>query len=216
MTHTQSPIQLNATINPNNQRRLSTLIDNIFKDYSKLLTVRVDFYLKNDFDEIHTYEYMNQAFERLRNNLRFNRIFEHYITYAAKLEYGEDRKWHYHVLFFFDGQYVKNDYLLAKAIGEYWVSTITQYTGAYHSPNMNVSNYHTFAMGMIQYHEAQKIENLKAAGSYLAKETVLSPNEPMFDAAGKRYRSYRQGEYKPKNSLSGRPRLHTPTAPVSH
>ena len=83
--------------NRSNQERLHHFIDQLFNDYSKLLVVRLDFYIGNEYAEIKTYEYMNEAFIRLRNNLRFNQLFNHYITYAAKLEYGVDRRWHYHV-----------------------------------------------------------------------------------------------------------------------
>ena len=104
-------------INKRNQRRLHGLIDTLFNDYSKLLVIRLDFYIQKDSEEDEQYDYMNEAFDRLRNNRRSNRLFEHYITYAARLEYGTSRKWHYHVLFFFDGQRVRDDYGLAKAIG---------------------------------------------------------------------------------------------------
>lgn len=112
--------------NRSNQERLHLLIDQFFNDYSKLLVVRLDLYIGNEYADVNTYEYMNEAFIRLRNNLRFNQFFNHSITYVAKLEYGADRRWHYHVVFFFDGQKIKNDYLLAQALGKYWVDTITR------------------------------------------------------------------------------------------
>lgn len=201
-----STIQIQSPINKLNQRKQDALIDDLFDGYSKLLVIRLDFYLKKDYSDINTYEYMNQSFTQFRNNIRFNRLFEHYITYSAKLEYGEDRRWHFHVLFFFDGQKVRNDYLLAKNIGEYWVTTITRDLGDYYSANMNRERYKRFALGMIGYQETNKINDLKAAASYLVKETVLSPNMSMRDASGKAYRSYRQGQYKPKPSYLGRPR----------
>lgn len=57
-------------INKKNQKRLYGLIDKLFNDYSKFLVISLDFYLKNDFDDRRTYYYMNEAFERLRNNRR--------------------------------------------------------------------------------------------------------------------------------------------------
>lgn len=209
-----STIQIQSPINKSNQRNQDALINTLFDDYSKLLVIRLDFYLKKDYADINTYDYMNQSFIQLRNNIRFNRLFEHYITYSAKLEYGEDRRWHFHVLFFFDGQKVKNDYLLAQNIGEYWVTTITRGLGQYYSANMNREQYKTFAVGMIGYQETNKINDLKAAVNYLAKETVLSSNMPMRDASGKVYRSYRQGQYKPKHSHVGRPRKYRISRPA--
>lgn len=193
------------TYNRSNQERLHHFVDQLVADYSKLLVVRLDLYIGNEYAEINTYEYMNEAFIRLRNNLRFNQLFDHYITYAAKLEYGVDRRWHYHVVFFYDGQKVKNDYLLAQALGKYWVDTITRGLGSYYSANMNSDKYKAFALGMIDYRELGRIENLKAVLDYLVKEEEGEPVR--LDAAGKAYRSYRQGLYKPRDSRLGRPRL---------
>lgn len=200
----QAPVNLKLNVNQRNQRRLHSLIDELFCDYSKVLVVRLDFYLQKYYADINTYEYMNEAFYRFRNYQRFNQLFEYYITYAAKLEYGTDRLWHYHVVLFFDGQKLRSDYLLAQDIGEYWVDTITRGLGAYYSANMNAKRYQTFALGMISYNELGRIKNLKSVLNYLVKEGIGEPVRR--DAVGKAYRSYRQGVYKPRNSRSGRPR----------
>ena len=155
----QPSIHLNLSVNRSNQRRLHSLIDQLFNDY---------------------------------------------ITYAARLEHGADRRWHYHVVFFYDGQKLKNDYLLAQDLGKYWVDTITRGLGSYYSANMNSGNYQVFAVGMIDYRELGRIENLKATLNYLVKEGVGEPVRR--DAAGKVYLLYRQGMYKPKTHRLGRPR----------
>lgn len=207
MAHT-ALIQLNAPININNQQRQEKLIDALFNDYSRLLFIRLDLYWQKHCSDVISHQNMNEAFDRLRNNLRFNSLFEHYITYCAKLEYGLERGWHFHVLFFFDGQRVRNDYLLAQGIGQYWSTVITRNLGAYYSANMNSDQYQNYVMGAINYYERDKIMNAKAAACYLAKETVLHPAVPMHDAAGKRYRAYRQGQYTPSASPFGRPRAY--------
>lgn len=204
-THSTHP---KTIINRENQRRQEALIDAMFQDYSKLLFIRLDLYCQKQYADVITQEVMNEAFTRLRNNMRFNRLFEHYITYCTKLEYGPKRGWHFHVLFFFNGQKVQNDYLLAQQIGEYWSHVITREWGDYFSANMNRQRYKNFSMGMISYHDREHIHDAKAAASYLTKETAVHPNVPMHDAAGKLYRSYRQGQYKPAGTAMGRPRLH--------
>ena len=203
----QSTINLNYPVDIRNQSRLHQLIDNIFMDFSKVLTVRLDFYIQKEYEEFNNYFYMNDCFTRLRNNLRFNSLFEYCITYIASLEHGQDRKWHYHVLFFFDGQQLKSDYQLAKEIGEYWVNVITRGIGAYNSPNLNKGRYRTFALGNIGYNDAEAIANLKAVSDYLVKAEKGLQHLPDSEL-GKNYRTYRQGQYKPKLSNLGRPRQH--------
>ncbi|NLA52409.1 MAG: hypothetical protein GX860_09860, partial [Alcaligenaceae bacterium] len=102
---------------------------------------------------------------------------------------------------------LKSDYQLAKEIGEYWVNVITRGIGAYNSPNMNKSRYRTFALGSIGYNDAEAIANLKAVSSYLVKSDKGLQHLPDSEL-GKNYRTYRQGQYKPKQSNLGRPRQH--------
>lgn len=201
-------INLNCPVNHKNQQRLHKLVDTLFTDYSKLLVVRLDFYLQKKHKDFNNYHFMNGCFDTLRNNVRWNKSpFANYITYVARIEHGTDRLWHFHVVFFYDGQKVKNDYLLAKNMGEYWVNVVTDGFGQYYSANMNRSNYQDFALGMINYSDYQAISNLKAVLNYLVKE---NPAEPaMLDASGKAYRSYRPGQYKPLKSSLGRPRLYS-------
>ena len=203
----QSTINLNYPVDIRNQSRLHQPIDNIFMDFSKVLTVRLDFYIQKEYEEFNNYFYMNDCFTRLRNNSRFNSLFEYCITYIASLEHGQDRKWHYHVLFFFDGQQLKSDYQLAKEIGEYWVNVITRGIGAYNSPNLNKGRYRTFALGNIGYNDAEAIANLKAVSDYLVKAEKGLQHLPDSEL-GKNYRTYRQGQYKPKLSNLERPRQH--------
>src|SRR5699024_5935898 len=203
----QSTINLNYPVDIRNQSRLHQPIDNIFMDFSKVLTVRLDFYIQKEYEEFNNYFYMNDGFTRLRNNSRFSILFEYCITYIASLEHGQDRKWHYHVLFFFDGQQLKSDYQLAKEIGEYWVNVITRGIGAYNSPNLNKGRYRTFALGNIGYNDAEAIANLKAVSDYLVKAEKGLQHLPDSEL-GKNYRTYRQGQYKPKLSNLERPRQH--------
>lgn len=104
------------------------------------------------------------------------------------------------MLFFFDGQRVRDDYGLAKAIGEYWEDVITRRLGSYHSPNMNKSSYRRVGVGMIDYRDEKEIECLKEdVANYLVKLDVNSS-----ETNGRR--TYRQGQYKPKEGCLGRPR----------
>ena len=208
-------INRRLSVNRYNQCRLHSLINQLFNDYSKLLVIRVDFYLKSEYEEINTHKYMNQAFTRLRNNLRFNRLFEHYITYAAKLEYGQDRKWHYHVLFFFNGQKIKSDYLLAQAIGKYWAGVVTRDLGDFYSANMNKTRYRWVGVGLIEHHDIPKRIALMMSANYLVKDS--NGTQPVIrDVVGKAYRSYRQGVYRCKQARLGRPRGPAQPLPTIH
>lgn len=194
-------------LNHNNQGRLNQLIDNLILDYSKLLVIRLDLTIQKKFTPLINQHFMNEAFTRLRNNLRHNKLFEHYITYAAKLEYGVDKSWHYHVIFFFDGQKVNRDIWLSQQIGEYWVNVITRGIGLYYSSNMHQSDFLCNGVGMVHYGDTTKIGYLKEiVAGYLVKIDMGIADNGWRDQVGKCVRAFRMGEYVPKGRVCGRPR----------
>ncbi len=152
---------------------------------------------------------MNEAFERLRNNLRHNHMFDGYITYIAKLEYGLEKGWHYHVIFFFDGHKVNADITRSQQIGEYWVNIITYGKGVYRSANMEHLEYKCYAAGTIHYWDTDKIIALKEkVAKYLAKQDTEILNGHWKDAMGRNIRCFRTGQYTPKTNNIGRPRFY--------
>lgn len=194
-------------INQINLNNINSTIDLITKDYSKVLPIRLDLYINKSFN---SHEQLNEYLQQLRNNMRKNSMFNNLIWWVAKLEYGVQRRWHYHVLMLFDGQKHRQGFALAKALGDYWIFVITKGNGNYYSPNMHPRNYHSYALDMLEYHDTIAIANFKkAVVTYLAKESLILPDiEGMKDKAGKNYRSLRMSEYTPKNTNVGRPRIY--------
>lgn len=196
----------NYEFNQAHIENLNQRIDDLITDYSKLLAIRLDLGIKKESAPLINHHFMNEAFTRLRNNLRHNKLFEHYITYVAKLEYGIDKAWHYHVLLFFNGQKVNRDIWLSQQIGEYWVNTITRGIGSYYSCNMNQNTYISNGIGMVPYGDNTKINSLKMAASYLTKVDTGIVDNDWKDQSGKCVRAFRMGEYTPKGVAYGRPR----------
>lgn len=124
MNHSNHLLQNPYPIILSQQNTLHTLIDNLFLDYSKLLVIRIDLYLKQNISCFDDPNYIKQSFKRMLNNMRHHSVFKNYLAYAAKLEYKPQRGWHYHVLFFFDGQKYHYDIHLAQQIGKYWNTVI--------------------------------------------------------------------------------------------
>ncbi len=100
--------------NHKNLIRIYQRIDDLITDYSKLMVIRLDFGLKKEYEHLNTHQYMATAFDRLRNEFRYNTLFKHNITYIAKLGYGSEKRFHYHILFFFVCIKINRDILLSK------------------------------------------------------------------------------------------------------
>lgn len=189
----------------NNINRINERIDALLADYAKILVVRVDFYIRKDHILDIDHAFMVRALAQLRNNMRYNQLFNGCITYMAKLEHTHDRGWHYHMAFIFNGHARQSDYYLAEQIGQYWATTITGMLGHSHSCHTTAYTHH--GIGMVDYHDEEKIACLKQALAYLAKYDVNSVQGIYLDASGKNIRTFFMSQYQPKVTEMGRPRL---------
>ncbi len=190
----------------NSLARVSQRIDDLLVDYARILAIRVDFYIRKDhvLDVDHTF--MVKALAQLRNNMRHNQLFNDCITYIAKLEYTPDRGWHYHMAFIFNGHTKLGDYHLAEQIGQYWTTTITGMLGHSHSCHTTAYTHH--GIGMVDYHDQEKIAYLKGALAYLTKHDAIGVSGGYRDARGKTLRTFFMSQYQPRLDSWGRPRLY--------
>lgn len=173
--------------------------DALFNDCRTLLVLRVDLYYKNQYTGDIADCNITADLDHLLNNTRCNSIFNFMKGYIAKLEFGADKDKHWHVIFFFDGSKInKNDHVyLAQSIGEYWVNTITNRSGAYWNVNANINQYDKLGIrgiGLIKAEDTVVRNNLKnRVIKYLCKtDQFIKPK------VGPNVRLYRRGNF-PKN-----------------
>jgi Inovirus Gp2 len=99
---------------------LMEYIDSLFDHYSRLLVIRVDFgyrmgnVVSSESDIISKYLEAKEDRKHFFNNVKSNtNLFEHLVGYVWKLEYGADKGYHYHMLFFFYAAKVRQDETIA-------------------------------------------------------------------------------------------------------
>lgn len=143
------------------------------------------------------------------NNTKSNDLFKHLLGHVWKLEYGAEKGFHFHVLFFFRGARVWKDKKLARLIGEYWKNQITNGRGIYYNCNANKALYRSLGIGMIKYDNMALRAGLCKAAEYLIKvdhfARLLTPDNG---------RTFGRGEIlEPKGDNDpGRPRSECPEA----
>ena len=130
--------------NKDHEIAINSLISNLFSSYSKILPIRVDFYVKKEFTDKYGYFDLRFWLTKFRNNVRKNKLFEHYITYISKIEYAPLTGWHCHMVLFFNGQRVQNDIVYANSICRYWENVITKGIGRAYSSNLARMNENTW------------------------------------------------------------------------
>ncbi|WP_170930818.1 inovirus-type Gp2 protein [Yersinia intermedia] len=191
-----------------NQSSAMHYVNQLFEQYAKLLVVRVDFSYKNEHKRQMTGTIAQQHRERFFRNAKANKLFDHMVGYIWKLEYGERRGFHYHMLFFFDGANVRQDITLARLIGEYWSLNITAGAGIYYNCNLFKADYDKLGIGMIAYSDLQMREVLQVVIEYLTKI-----DEFVRLALPENARAFGRGEIvSPEGNKLGRPRLHNKQA----
>ena len=123
-----------------NQRLESTkkYIDDLSNNYSKLNFVKPDLSYTKEYSQNVTLEQANKDFKKLLNNTRSKpTVFNGLVGYIVKREFTEEKGVHFHPIFIYDGQKVREDISKAEQIGAYWKNNITKGNGIFHNCNKN-------------------------------------------------------------------------------
>lgn len=128
-------------------------------------------------------------------------IFDAWIGYVWKLEYGVKKGYHYHMFFMFDAQKVRQDVIIGMNIGKLKNEKITKLKGVYFNCNAHKYKYTHCGIGMINYSEKERIAGIHKALSYLTKVDRFIKLRS--NTIG---RIFGKGEIKKLKSSAGRPR----------
>lgn len=154
---------------------LENYIDALFVEHSRMLVVRVDlsyrpdFFNKEDgFDEKLTL--VKSHWADMQKDLYKGRPVDGLLGFACKLEYGQLKGFHLHLLLFYNGSVRRQDGVLARMVGEHWRDSITNGAGAYFNCNAVKAKYRHLGIGMINFDQVEYIDALKRrVAAYLTK-----------------------------------------------
>ena len=147
------------------------LIDGLVDVYSKLLVLRVEFGYRKDIARGITMDEAHRDLKHFWNNTRKNKLFRTMIGYIWKLEEGEQRGLHFHIVFILNGSAFRKDAHYADRFGEYWEKRVTKGRGTYFNCNRHPLNYKKVGIGMIKHDDQDKLMILKEQViGYLTKE----------------------------------------------
>lgn len=184
-----------------------TYISKLFNRYAKLLVLRLDLYYEATDVKDRTDESAREDLQHLFNNRRSNALFKSWVGYIAKMEYGEKRGLHFHLIIFLDGNFVKNHQYYGIAIGKYWSQQITKGSGWFNCSNQDAEDglYKHMGVGAMGYDDTEKRYNLEHyVVAYLCKKDQFLRAKD----ASKVNRAFTKGSLRSKTSAVklGRPR----------
>lgn len=135
---------------------IKSYVDSLFFNHSKLLVIRLDLGYLVEVDEVTRKTKKNTTLQEAKNDLanlwrnkRHNSLFDEMVGYVWKLEYADMKGYHFHLILFFNGSNVQNDYHIADMIGRYWCEVITNNRGIYFNCNAVKTKYKHLGIGKI-------------------------------------------------------------------
>ncbi|EIJ46672.1 hypothetical protein GWL_09120 [Herbaspirillum sp. GW103] len=132
-------------------------------------------------------------------NMRKAPAFEAMVGYAWKMEWSPWSGYHFHLVLFYNGSKVQNDYLIAKNIGERW-EAVTGGRGFVNNCQVNKNQYKHIGTGILNHWDEEKRQKVIEAACYLTKAEQYVRVKP-----SSRHRVFQTSIVKEKGNL-GRPR----------
>ena len=148
---------------------IARYVDAVLDRYARTCVIRVDLYyyaeaqvrlrVEDVFDDL------NQLIAERERNL----LFDHETGYVCSVEQAENRGYHIHAAFFFNGAQVSADIYRAQRIGELW-ERITRGRGYINNCNLEKDKYQDrLGIGLIHRRDFNARGNVHYAMNYLVK-----------------------------------------------
>ncbi|VVN11607.1 inovirus-type Gp2 protein [Pseudomonas fluorescens] len=173
-----------------NAVRVCDYTDALISRYSRTLIIRVNLYYYQTVQLRLRVERVFDDLDRLTAEHERNPIFNHLLGYICAVEQGDDRGYHIHAAYFFNGNEVCRDVYKADQIGELWAH-ITRGQGYYDSCNHDkeekygkkgrdkVEEQRELGIGMIFQNDQEIRPHVHYAMCYLVKDAQQVRLKPM-------------------------------------
>ncbi|NWA68517.1 YagK/YfjJ domain-containing protein [Pseudomonas reactans] len=153
------------------QAMLTEYVGRVLDRYSRTIVVRVDLHYRAIARARLRIEHVFEDLDLLVRARERNPIFKHETGYICSVEQGEDKGFHIHAAFFFNGAEVRSDFNKAREIGELW-EQISSGRGYCYSCNDDKGRYgDEVGIGTIRRADTQACGKVIKAMHYLSKGT---------------------------------------------
>ena len=150
-------------------KRCIKLVTRLREIYSKLLVLRIDFSLRGQEFNANSLEEIREHLSKLLKRFHFDTALPEIVGYIWKLEFGEQKGYHYHCIFFLDGNKYQKDAYYTDQIGQVW-QQITEGQGIYFNCHRDKFKYRHLAIGMARHEDDEFFDNLDQVLIYICKQ----------------------------------------------
>lgn len=145
------------------------LVQALRDTFSKLLVLRIDFGWKERIQDDVTFKKMKAHHAQLMKGFHHDKDLPNIVGYLWKLEFGEKKGYHYHCIFFMDGNKFQSDTHYAEMIGQRWTE-ITLGKGYYFNCHRDKIKYRHLAIGIARHSDQTFFDNLDQVLVYICKQ----------------------------------------------
>ncbi len=150
--------------------RVTDYTDAVLDRYARTVVVRVNLYYHKASQARQRVEHVFNDLDRLIAERERNPIFDHETGYICSVEQGQDRGYHIHAAFFFNGAEVCRDIYKARQIGDLW-ARMTRGAGYFDSCNQDKGRYRDrLGVGVIYRNDQEVRAHVHYAMHYLVKD----------------------------------------------
>lgn len=183
--------------------RSNRLVQRLRATFSKLLVLRIDFCWKASIQDDLTFQEMKAYFSKMLKKFHEDKNLPNIVGFIWKLEFGQKKGYHYHCIFFMDGNKFKSDNYYAEMIGEYW-SKITLDKGYYFNCHRDKIKYRHLAIGIARHNDQTFFDNLDQVLLYVCKQDQFIIDKRLLNRG---LRVFGTSQLPTKASPVGRPRI---------
>ncbi|VFB18419.1 inovirus-type Gp2 protein [Pseudomonas fragi] len=152
------------------QDKITGCVDQVLESCPTAVVIRLDLHYSSIFQYRQRVEDVFADLDKLIREIERNQIFDHLLWHICSVEQGEDRGYHIHTAFFFDGAKVRSDVYKARQVGQLW-EDVTRGQGYYFSCNADKERYgEELGIGRVDRNDADIRRKVHKAMHYLAKD----------------------------------------------
>ncbi|QLC72375.1 inovirus-type Gp2 protein [Pseudomonas sp. LPB0260] len=153
------------------QATITKYVNWVLNRYSRTVVVRVDFHYRAAARGRLRVEHVFEDLDQLIEARERHPVFRDATGYVCSVEQGEDKGFHIHAAFFFNGAEVRCDCNKARQIGELWVEQVTRGAGYFFSCNDEKDSYgDELGIGTVKRADDSVRSKVIKAMHYLAKD----------------------------------------------
>lgn len=163
-------------------KKMLMLIKRLLQLFNQIFIVRIDLGWSDSINSSEiSINQMRTSLIKFLKKFRYSKHLPNIVGYLWKLQFSKQKGYHYHCIFFIDGNTVQRHTDYAEIIGQYW-KTMTENRGYFLNCINDLIEHRRFSIGLIQYDDHNALDTLEQALFYICKQDQFLIHKQLLDS----------------------------------